>query len=532
MTFLPVAHRELLAASRRPGMRRVRVVSAIAAAGAAFLVVLLVNKTGAGGQLGRWLFNLLSWCCAFMGMLGGALVTSDALAVERRDGTLGFLFLTELDGVDVVAGKLVAHGLNALYALAGVFPVLALGLFLGGVSAAEFWRTTAALLNGLFVGTATGLAVSSACHEAGRATWMAVFATAWLNVGMPMVAKVVALATGSGAWLWAGVLSPGLAFIQASEFKTPAGDGTTFLATLMGSHVAGWVLLAFAAWKVGRGWRQAGDATPRRRRRRVGLRWLERDPVRALMEGRGIAPAAAWGMAALGWAGGVVLLLPGLAGPGGGEPSSLWILSCAVALMGMVAWEATAFVSEARRDGSLELLLATPLLDSDFKRGLAGHMKGRFLGPVLLLAAAVVVVGLGNLGPIWGVVFAVGMVVQWQAMPQVGLWFALTERRPAMAFLKTFGGVVVAGTLLQWACCIGLAIPPLLNVWTSHKLSIPLRDLVAGVRSRWERRNGWWVARPLHGGDGSLPPWRDPRPPNLPYQRRPTRGPNPGGDAS
>ena len=252
MTFLPVAHRELLAATRRRGMRRARVWAALAGSGVTFLVLVFVSLTGAGGQGGRFLFAILSWACAFMGMLGGAMVASDALSMERRDGTLGFLFLTELDGLDVVSGKFVAHGLNALFGLAGVFPVMAIAWFLGGVTAGEFWRTTAALLNGLFVGTATGLAVSAMCHGAGRAAWMTVFATGWLNLGIPLLAEGAAAVSGSGAWLWTGILSPGLAFVKASEFMPGNDGGPGFITTLGGSHAMGWAMLGFAAWKIGR----------------------------------------------------------------------------------------------------------------------------------------------------------------------------------------------------------------------------------------------------------------------------------------
>ncbi len=531
MTFLPVAHRELLSATRRPGMRRARVWAALAGAGVTLLVLVFVSFTGAGGQGGRFLFTTLSWGCAFMGMLGGALIASDALSMERRDGTLGFLFLTELDGLDVVSGKFVAHGLNALYGLAGVFPVLAIAWFLGGVTAGEFWRTTAALLNGLFVGTATGLAVSATCHGAGRAAGMTLFATGWLNIGIPMLAKGAATTTGSGAWLWPGVVSPGLAFVKASEFAPLNEGGPGFVATLAGSHAMGWSMLAFAGWNVRRGWGRACDAPVEGRRRRgIASGWLDRDPVRAWVSGRGVSPAAAWAMALLGWTGGLVLKFPGLRGPGGGAPTTLWILACAVVLLGMAAWEATSFVSEARRDGSLELLLATPLRDADFREGLARHLRGRFLGPVLVLGAAMPVLGLGNLGPIYGMTLPVGMVLQLMSMPQVGLWFALTERRPAMAFVKTFGLLVVAGTLLEWPCCIGLAIPPLLNGWASNKLGIPLRDLVAGVRSRWERRDGWWVAQRLQGE--GLKPWVPRSPPPLPFERRPRRARDEGREDS
>ncbi|HQU46125.1 MAG TPA: hypothetical protein PK867_25150, partial [Pirellulales bacterium] len=43
------------------------------------------------------------------------MLTADCISSERREGTLGLLFLTDLRGHDVVLGKLVVAGLGAFY---------------------------------------------------------------------------------------------------------------------------------------------------------------------------------------------------------------------------------------------------------------------------------------------------------------------------------------------------------------------------------------------------------------------------------
>lgn len=519
MTFLPVAHRELLAATRRPGMRRARVGAAIVASGVALLMLAFISVTGAGGQGGRFVFGMLSWGCALLAVLGGIWLTSDTVSMERRDGTLGFLFLTELDGVDVVTGKFTAHALGALYALAAVFPVLAIPWFVGGVTAGEFWKTTLALLNLLFVATTSGLATSAVCMRQAQAAWMAAWLTAVIQLAGPLASAGLGLALGGGPWLWPRALSPGHAFLVARDAAPPLDGGPGFAASLVVSHAVGWLLLAVSAWRVQAGWR--APAEPRdagARRRTLSRPWLERDPLRAWLDGSGTSRRAVWCVAAVPWVGALPLVaLPASEWAG---PAGVLAVASSVVLLGWTAWETTAFLSEARRDGSLELLLSTPLRDAEVTQAISGHVRDRFLYPMLATAAAVLwLVSIWG-GPIWACLHAVGMGLQWMVMPHVGMWFALTERRPMMAFAKTFGLVTVASSFLEYVCCLGLALPPVLHVWASNQLRLPLRDIVAGVRGRWQRRDGWWVAQPLQGQGGGAPPWRDPRPPPLPYQRR------------
>ena len=100
----------------------------------------------------------------------GARGTADCLSREKREGTLGLLFLTDLRGYDVVIGKLVASSINSVYGLLAVFPAMAIPLVLGGVTMGEFWRQMLALLNALFFSLTVGLLVSTLSRDE-RQTW-------------------------------------------------------------------------------------------------------------------------------------------------------------------------------------------------------------------------------------------------------------------------------------------------------------------------------------------------------------------------
>src|SRR5690349_5037274 len=106
-----------------------------------------VSFRGGTAALGSTLFAILSWLSLAAALSAGLFLTSDCLSEEKREGTLGLLFLTDLRGYDVVAGKLLVTSLRASYALLAIFPILAIPLLMGGVSGAEFWKASLALSN-------------------------------------------------------------------------------------------------------------------------------------------------------------------------------------------------------------------------------------------------------------------------------------------------------------------------------------------------------------------------------------------------
>src|SRR5207245_140427 len=122
----------------------------------------------------------------------GLFFTSDCLSEEKREGTLGFLFLTDLRGYDVAAGKLLATSLRGFYALLALFPVLAVTFMMGGVTGAEFWKTAVALLNALFFSLAAGLFISSLSRDSQKALAGTVLLMLLFTAGGPIADSVIA----------------------------------------------------------------------------------------------------------------------------------------------------------------------------------------------------------------------------------------------------------------------------------------------------------------------------------------------------
>src|SRR6266404_614662 len=146
MTFLPIVERELRVRGRQGATYWLRcaVGTIVALIGVYAVTAYPVRMTPASS--GATAFHSLAWL-GFLLACSSVLLTSDCISSERREGTLGLLFLTSLHGYDVVLGKLAAVGLSAFYGLLGFMPVLALTFLYGGITADELARTALALLN-------------------------------------------------------------------------------------------------------------------------------------------------------------------------------------------------------------------------------------------------------------------------------------------------------------------------------------------------------------------------------------------------
>ncbi|HTA31241.1 MAG TPA: hypothetical protein VK731_12195, partial [Candidatus Cybelea sp.] len=106
----PVVQRELREGARRRVNHRLRLLSA----GVATLLLwaIAANLDRPSAQLGSWLFGGLHSLLLGLIFLIVPGLTADCIARERREGTLGLLFLTPLSAGGIVAGKALAQGLR------------------------------------------------------------------------------------------------------------------------------------------------------------------------------------------------------------------------------------------------------------------------------------------------------------------------------------------------------------------------------------------------------------------------------------
>ncbi len=156
MTFLPIVERELRVSARRRAIYWTRALIALAAiiiGGCIFLA----NPNEPEQSVGPHIFLGLSILALCYCLLAGRWFTVDCLCEERREGTLGLLFLTDLQGHDVVLGKLAATSLNGFFSLLALLPVLAIPMMMGGVSNGQFWRVALVLVVTFLFSLALGI---------------------------------------------------------------------------------------------------------------------------------------------------------------------------------------------------------------------------------------------------------------------------------------------------------------------------------------------------------------------------------------
>ncbi len=253
MTSLPIVERELRVAARRRSTYRVRIaVAAVAIViGAALMIA---NPISGAANVGRPLFWALSGLAIVYSFVAGRLSTADCISEEKRDGTIGFLFLTDLKGYDIVLGKVVATSLNGFYGLLAVFPVLAVPLLLGGMTNGELWRTVVVLVSTFLLSISVGVFTSSMSRDFHRAL-AANFLTLLFITAIPAAIGGLILVNSRGNMFVAQLFysCPGYSMYLAADSRY-AFHSEDFWWSIGVTQFISITLLALASWIVPRSW--------------------------------------------------------------------------------------------------------------------------------------------------------------------------------------------------------------------------------------------------------------------------------------
>ncbi|TAK95278.1 MAG: hypothetical protein EPO07_15630 [Verrucomicrobia bacterium] len=474
MTFLPIVKRELAVLAARAGARWVRI--GLIGVAIFFCLQFFALRTGMSPtSAGAAAFHTLAGM-AFLLACGATFVTADCVSYERRDGTLGLLFLTDLKGHDVVLGKLVAAGLNAFYALLGMAPVLMLPLLAGGVTGLQVFWTALALLNLLLIALAVGMVATVRATTRARA-WrdaalLFVFVLAW--PWLPNLAWESDLSSALKS------LSPLYVIVNKFDMM-PALKLKSIWISFALVHAEAWLLLLLAAFLLQRGWRdsfnlrrvKSGHEARRERHAHAATPPTQR-PAHVF---RPIAPVAysflrlrsqgalAWGAAVISFLGsfGSAAGVMGLGMPSlyFGVPAILHFGSS-----GLFAWVAGRFLFEARRSGELELLLSTPVGARGIVRDQWFALMRVLRGPLILVvigalphAARVIAMGAGTemIGLLGALLTMANAVLGVFAMTWFGMWLGARVKRPIAIVGWAVGLVDVSAIVISYVVVFVIA---------------------------------------------------------------------------
>jgi hypothetical protein len=511
VTFLPIVERELRVAARKRNTFWLRIVAALVAMviGFAFLALALAVPLGMT-QLGGVLFGILTWLSLAAALSAGLFFTSDCVSEEKREGTLGFLFLTDLRGYDVVLGKLLATSLRCFFALLSIFPILAITMLMGGVAAPQFWKSVLALVNALFFSLAAGMFVSVISRDSQKALGATLVLLLGLIFAGPMIDGILAGIQGRAFRPLLSLGSPSFVFVWADRW------GETFWLGLLTNQALVWLLLGLACALVPRTWQQR---RPRntishrnwsyswryggwKRRRSLRQKLLGRSPVLWLACRERWQSLVIWMVTLFVLVGFCGILLTDL-------PSEVWYAWTYVG--GALAWilylgaasQAGRFFVDARRSGLIELLLAAPLNGREIVQGNWRALLRMFALPITLFLGVEFFATILSQQAMWsamagaatsdwvdllialfsGLLSAIVIAANLAALGWFGMWMGMTSKNANFATLKTIVFVQVIPwfviTIASYVLTLAVLMPAIMQAATGTGTSAALSRRMA-----------------------------------------------------
>lgn len=417
----PVVQRELRVTARRPLSHWLRVAAGFGAA----CIFCSSAWNFPESVVGPLLFHDLHRLIMALIFLVVPALTADSVSRERREETLGLLFLTPLRAWQIVIGKVLAQTLKALTLWLSVVPVLTIPFLMGGVGWPEVFNCLCQELCAGMLALAAGMVATSIAQRRDAAFVLAyVFAALlcfvptqypwWLarHTG-GVIVRTRYFPPGTSRFaapvIVSGFNQAGLPYYPALNRPlrfgaivaiTTAGAGTAKIAPsyLLESFLVAslilWAAIRFAGYCVNRRWK---DRLPSQRQENWVKRYcspifkrsfarkmrkaLEWNPVYWLQQYSWKARTTTWAMC-------LVFVALGCCVTNGANSSMLaqWELRLLVVLAAVYTYAGVNGFYQEKKNGALELLLVTPISVDEIIFGRVLGLWKRFLPTVLLMA--------------------------------------------------------------------------------------------------------------------------------------------------
>jgi len=407
LQFLPIIERELRVAARQSRTWWRRIVT-LALGTTILAIAFFTGRSWLGpGEVGSNIFDTLVIFAFIFSLLAGPLTTSDCVSREKREGTLGLLFLTSLRSRDVVLGKLAVSSLDIVLVLTGALPLVAMPFLLGGVDLTQFGRAALTLFNVMFLSLAIGICFSSLTGSGRAALGLTLLFLLFVTLGIPLFANdVFQLESGSVQSTLFQMMSPVHAMGILMDLRSRSSQMWQYWTAMVGLQSLAWGCIGVACWRTSRSWKQAAEsarttllkarlAILRKRidRSRWRRRLLEHRPL-AWLETRAILePFLLWGLFVLTtgfW------IFQHLRRPDRWPDEGivfLWPLYAHYVLCLWIAIQSPRRLADDKQSGALELLLCTTLAPSNIVRGCMRGLLSRF-APLMAASLTLALYGL------------------------------------------------------------------------------------------------------------------------------------------
>jgi len=553
----PIAERELRMAARSPKTYRGRLIICVVFGAITSWLYWASEQFSIRGTVAAQTFSFAS-NIALMMCVFSVSTTADALSSEKREGTLGLLFLTDLKAIDIVSGKLAAVGVATIYGLLAGIPILWIPVLMGGVGGESIFKTSLVLINSLFFALGAGLWISARSYDQKKtmnaAVWVAMSAL-WFVPGLGLfLHQKFGWATAESIL---NHFSPTYQMQRANPFGLGLARGGNFWVSLAITHALAWLALWRACAILPRQWqdRPAGTKTKWRERwdnLRFGSsegrlkfrrRLLAVNAVHWLSSRERFAPFAMWMFVAfmfLGWVAFWIYLRVVHS-----SDVDFWILGIPAVMvlqLGLrlrVCSLSAETIARDRFSGALGMLLSTSMSIKDVVAGQLLTVRRTALGPAIasmVMATFLLIIGVLALksarepdltSPV--VVFAAMSLLFFSDMIAAfwtALWMACVSKTavaaPGQAILRLlvlpwaifFAGLALAGNLglvrngvdffdvfIPWWC-----IQFLNNLfWTFHSRKKFYAGLRVAASERFQSRSepvSWWRRFRVHKQSG------------------------------
>jgi ABC-type transport system involved in multi-copper enzyme maturation permease subunit len=420
-------------------------------------------------QVGTDFFQVIVLAMLAMVLMAAPAMTAGAFGMQKAQGHVCLMLITEVTALDIVLGTLAARLLPVLAGVVCLVPVLALVSLLGGIPPVALVGLVVVTAGSAVLGCTLGLALSIGArrfHEVLVATY--VLLVGWV-LGYPILSTIRLTALGGlipGWWMpWLLAINP-LWLAMAPVLPGGSSEPGKIWAFLGGTLAVSGLLVALAAWRL----RPAALNDPGPARRRVWSRLLSSSRTSSMLE----AHPVFWRECRLQRPSGWVGLLWGIYVAGAVLFTLLAVSECAVHGVGRTFWAGLfngfqtavglmllslvtpASLAEERARGSLEVLLSTPLSTRSLVLGkwLAHY---RVVAGLALLPGLVAVAHAVPSGRWLGVPLVIGTVLaQGAAVTSLGIalatWVPRLDRALTLSAAASVFGTVAWVPLMFLLC--------------------------------------------------------------------------------